>query len=293
MKKIVKKIYHKLNPVHAVTSDELIGKYIQNGRIPWSPGYELYKWKSIKDALDSDSVLQSLGKGRLNPEFGIGLDERIVEYPWIFSLLGKGTGRLLDAGSTFNFETILDQDRIKSRELSIYTFHPEHRSFNERKISYLYGDLRCLPFRDNWFDEVVCQSTIEHIDMDNSIYGYDLKGIEEPRKKSYEYLKVVEELIRVTQKGGQLLISFPYGRFENHGFFQQFDREMLGRIEEMLKPEGKFELAFFRYFKDGWKMVKQEECDTAESFNPHTGAGKGEDGAAHCRGICGIKFIKA
>jgi ubiquinone/menaquinone biosynthesis C-methylase UbiE len=29
-----------------------------------------------------------------------------------------------------------------------------------------YGDLRVLPFKDNYFDEIVCQSTLEHIDMD-------------------------------------------------------------------------------------------------------------------------------
>jgi SAM-dependent methyltransferase len=272
---------------------DVIAGYIQNGRIPWSAGYENYKWKEIKKVIQSDILFKLIKNKNLPKDYGLSLDERIVEYPWILSKLRSGSGRLLDAGSTFNFEVILDQELVKQKELSIYTFHPEPKSFNERRISYLYGDLRQLPFANQWFDEVVCQSTIEHIDMDNSIYGYDLKGIAEPRKKSYEYMNVISELVRVLKSEGTLLITFPYGKFENHGFFQQFDAEMLSKMNAELQQSGTFTLTFFRYFKDGWKLVSQTECDDSESFNPHTGVGKGNDGAAHCRGICGVNFKKA
>jgi hypothetical protein len=207
--------------------------------------------------------------------------------------LKESSKRLLDAGSTFNCEAILNLKELKNKELIIYTFHPESVSFNEKKVSYVYGDLRELPFKNGWFEDVVCQSTIEHIDMDNSMYGYDLAHSGETKAKSYEYIKVINELVRVLCSKGSLRITFPYGKFENHGFFQQFDSEMLGKITDILLNKGSYSLAFFRYFKDGWKIVSQAECDSSESYNPHTGIGKGDDGAAHCRGICCINFNKS
>jgi hypothetical protein len=100
------------------------------------------------------------------------------------------------------------------------------------------------------------------------------------------------ELIRILKPGGQLLLTFPYGTHENHGFFQQFDEEMLERITEALSANGNFSKEFIIYSKAGWRFEKQENCNTSVSHNPHTGNGKGEDGAAHCRCVCCIQFYK-
>jgi hypothetical protein len=294
--KYLRKAYRMVTPSRSKVEEQAkrkrLASYLKNGRVPWSEGYHDYKWDEIEKAITSADIIQKFKNSKIQ-SFGLGIDERIIEYPWIFSALSDSAGRLLDAGSTFNFKTILDQPIIKKKELSIYTYYPEHRSFNENRISYLYGDLRLLPFRDNWFEEIVCHSTIEHIDMDNSMYGYELKGNPEPKDKSYKYLEVVNELVRVLKGNGKLLITFPFGRFENHGFFQQFDGEMLRKITEVMHSKGSYSLTFFRYFREGWKIVPQAECESLESYNPHTGIGKGEDGAAHSRGICCIHFIKS
>ena len=225
--------------------------------------------------------------------YGYRLDERIVEYPWILANLKKGKTIFLDAGSTFNFGYLLNNELIQNKEKFIYTFYPEDKSYNHKRISYVYGDLRDLPFRDNFFEEIVCQSTIEHIDMDNSMYGYDLKStLELVSNKSYEYVKVIKELLRVLKSDGQLLLTFPYGKFENHGFFQQFDDEMVAIITDLMKNSGKYELFFFKYLPDGWIFANQEECNDSESFNPHTQIGKKDDFAAHSRAICCVKFIQ-
>ena len=291
-KKIVRKIFPLKLPVISDNSEQLIDKYISNGRIPWSKGYSEYKWAFILKSLEDKKMLTSFGAGeQLEEDFAIGLDERTVEYPWIFSKLSDKKSRILDAGSTFNFSQIVNLDILKQKDLSILTYFPEENIFNNKRISYIYSDLREVPFRDEWFDEIVCQSTIEHIEMDNSIYGYDTGKVRE-EKKNYEYLKAVNELVRVLKKKGVFLLTFPYGEFENHGFFQQFDREMLNRLEQLLKKYGECDLSFFMYRQKGWSIVTQEECDHSISYNPHTGRGKGVDGAAHCRGICCIKFVK-
>lgn len=264
--------------------------YIQNGRIPWSEGYVEFKWERIQEVLHSMKILEMFSNNTI-VDFEIGIDERIVEYPWILSQLSDSKVKLLDAGSTFNFLDILQLEKIKNKELSIQTFYPESNCFFNKRISYVYEDLRNIPFKDAYFQEIVCQSTLEHIDMDNSMYGYSLQDTP-ITTKSYEYLRVIHELERVLQSNGLLLLTFPYGKFENHGFFQQFDSEMVDRIIEYLNVKGTIELTFFKYFITGWACTKKEECDDAISYNPHTGIGKGIDNAAHSRAICCVKFIK-
>jgi SAM-dependent methyltransferase len=196
----------------------------------------------------------------------------------------------LDAGSTFNFDFIVDHPIISQKQLTIFTYFPEENCFFKKRISYVFGDLRNICFKDSLFDEIVCQSTIEHIDMDNSIYGYS--GQQTIGHKSYEYLKAVAELIRALKPNGKLLLTFPFGKYEYHGFFQQFDEEMLQRILELFDGNGSYNLDFFKYEKEGWRFADRSELHAIQSYNPHTGIGKLDDGAAHCRSIACIEFIK-
>ena len=268
-------------------------KFFKNGQIPWSEGYAIHKEKSIIQNISDDVILELFSKKIIPANYGFRLDERIIEYPWILSNLKKEKTIFLDAGSTFNFDYILKNGLVANKEKYIYTFYPEAKSYNHKRISYVYGDLRELPFRDNFFEEIVCQSTIEHIDMDNSMYGYELKStLDVVTSKSYEYLKVIDELLRVLKNDGQILLTFPYGKFENHGFFQQFDKEMVNRIIDKMKIFGVPEFTFFKYLPQGWIVATQEECNESESFNPHTQMGKKDDFAAHSRAICCVKFIK-
>lgn len=264
--------------------------YLRNGRVPWSFGYSEYKEKYIKEVLQNDQIIECFKTGSLPDNYGLGIDDRSVEYPWIFSKIDNKKQRFLDAGSTFNYEYIIEQEILKDKEITIFTYFPEHNCFFHRRVSYLYGDLRDMMFKDSCFDLIVCHSTIEHIDMDNSMYGYTMENC--VTDKSYEYLKAVDEMLRVLVPDGKLLLTFPYGIFENHGFFQQFDEEMLGKLTDNLAGKGKFNLTFFKYEPSGWRFATQVEINEVVSYNPHTGIGKGSDGAAHSRGIACIEFIK-
>lgn len=266
--------------------------YSLTGRKPWSYGYNDTRWELIDKNLNNASLISSFQNKKIPAGFAIGFDERAVEYLWIFSKLSDNPCCLLDAGSTFNFPQIAFQPKLKGKILSIFTFYPEPNNFASSRISYVYGDLREMPFKDSWFDEVVCQSTIEHVDMDNSIYGYELAKNEDERKKSYEYMKVVEELIRVLKSKGRLLLTFPYGKFEHHGFFQQFDAEMVQHIFDRLQQAGQYSADYILYHASGWSFAAADDCKNSESYNPHTGKGKGNDGAAHCRAVCCIEFVK-
>lgn len=267
--------------------------YRLGGKKPWSYGYNDARWELIANSIRQPNLLDGFRTGNIPAGFGIGFDERVVEYPWIFSRLNQnGKTCLLDAGSTLNFEPLIHHNSIASKELTIYTYYPEPVNFVPERVSYLFGDLRRIPLRDEQFEEIICQSTIEHIDMDNSIYGYDMDRNQEVQQKSYEYLKVIDELLRLLKPGGRLLLTFPYGIFENHGFFQQFDAEMVERISQSMKLQGNLTQDYLLYAPTGWHFASVESCNKSTSYNPHTGKGKGHDGAAHCRCVCCITFIK-
>ena len=88
-------------------------------------------------------------------------------------------------------------------------------------------------------------------------------------------------------------MTFPFGKFKNYGFFQQFDKEMVDRVSELLVNRGELKIDYIEYKKEGWVFSSQDKCNEILSFNPHTGEDKGEDGAAHSRCVCVIDFIKA
>jgi SAM-dependent methyltransferase len=282
---MIKTLKHTLVPFRKLV-------YMLSGKKPWSYGYNDTRWAKIAQSIRNNNLLAAFNKGAIPLEFGIGFDERMVEYPWIFSKIKKDKAAFLDAGSTFNFTEIISHPDLSDEALTIFTYYPEHNNFCHKRISYVYGDLREMPFRSNYFSQVVCQSTIEHVDMDNAIYGYELKKNENEAAKSYEYLKVIHELIRVLKPGGQLLLTFPYGKFEHHGFFQQFDAEMVNHMKEVMYKAGTVTDEYMAYHPNGWRFETAEACKNIISFNPHTGKGKGTDGAAHCRCVCCITFIK-
>ncbi|NNE14185.1 MAG: class I SAM-dependent methyltransferase [Saprospiraceae bacterium] len=289
----IKSILRKLFQHRDIDSTaEIINNYIKNGSVPWSKGYGEYKNLLISKSINDYVFLRSISAKNIPKNFGMKIDERIIEYPWIFSKLNDYKEDILDAGSTFNFDYVVNHNKFKNKDLTIFTFAPETNAFPKKRVSYVYGDLRDMPFENNQFDTVVSQSTIEHIDMDNSIYGYDIEHNENEEKKSYDYIKAVKEMTRVLKSKGTLLITFPFGKFENHGFFQQFDDEMLDRILNYFDDLGDYSVDFFKYEKDGWRFAERDELQEVVSYNPHSGKGKMNDGAAHCRSVACIHFIK-
>src|SRR3954454_12407795 len=128
-------------------------RFQRSGMKPWTKGYIEYKLHEIARVLRAGDFRPE----NLPPGFGFRLDERIVEYPWFFSRLPSGPGVLLDAGSILNFDFLLDQPALQEKQLHICTLAPESECFWQKGkgVSYLFDDLRNLPYRDHWFDWAV------------------------------------------------------------------------------------------------------------------------------------------
>jgi len=288
LKRTIYPLYHFLSSLF-----EPVSKLIYNYRnIPHSIGYIPSKWQYIDKSINNIELLSEFQNKKIPPKFGIGIDERCVEYSWLFANFSEDSHSILDAGSTFNFKQLVNHSYFKNRKLHIYTFYPEFINFSKEYLKYDYGDLRNMKYENNTFDQVISQSTIEHIDMDNSIYGYELSKNEDSQQRSYEYLKAISEYVRVLKSGGQMLLTFPYGKFENHSFFQQFDSTMVNEIQKLLKDLGILEIEYIKYTQDGWTFAPMSECNDLMSYNPHTGNGIGDDGAAHSRCVCCLKWKK-
>src|SRR5581483_4544074 len=188
-------------------------RFVRNGMRPWTNGYLEYKQREIQRALQEKSFCaKQLPRG-----YGFRLDERIIEYPWFFSRLPPGHGRLLDAGSTLNFEFVLEQPALRDKKIDICTLAPEARCFWRKGVSYMYEDLRALPYRDELFDWIVCLSTIEHVGMNNALYS---GSHENEESRAHDYLRAVLELKRVLKFGGILYLSAPFGKAANLGWYQ-------------------------------------------------------------------------
>lgn len=240
----------------------------------WGLGYDQARTALIKD------VLRDVSRP-LSPGCGHAMDERCVEYPWVLRELGLAGGRILDAGSALNHPYILGHPLLRLADLTILTLSPEAHCEWRRGISYIYGDLRNTVLRDNQFDTVVSLSTLEHVGMDNIAFSKDERHAEH---RLEDVFLAFRELRRVLRPGGRLLFTVPYGVYENHGTFQQFDASLLKRCAEAFAPDA-MQDTYYLYEKAGWRVAEKEECAEARyAKTPWSPKGlAGDDGAAASR----------
>lgn len=235
---------------------------------PWDEGYWPRQVELVSFLLDSpDAQALFARRGRLPRGYGVGFDERVVEYPWLAARLPGG--KVLDAGSTLNHPHVLERFLPRVKELHVATLAPEDVAFPS--VSYEYSDLRELPYEDEAFDAVVSLSTLEHVGMDQTTYGLDAPRADDPAS---ELRRAVAELRRV---GRTLLATVPYGAAEDHGWFRQLDRaevESLGG-----------EVEVYRYTADGWQRSSLSEAADARYHDHHADQTVPPDRAAAARAV--------
>jgi SAM-dependent methyltransferase len=237
--------------------------------------------RAIAAMLADAALLDRMAGGEpLSRGHGAGLDERAVEIPWVVGMLARSpAGSLLDAGSALNHASVVAHAALAARDLTICTLAPESSCFWQRGISYQFGDLRSLPFRDAWFQHVACVSTLEHVGFDNSGFTGDACDSEH---SAGAFLDVAAELARVLQPGGLLLLTVPFGQPQQFDAFRQFDAHRLAAARAAFAPVNAVE-HFFRYDDDGWRLSDAAACEDA-MYNDHAVPAAGGGRAAGRRG---------
>lgn len=279
----VRTIYRRGNRAYRVR------KYVSSGRIPWTEGYSEYRSDFISDVLDDNALLDRFRQNQqLPPGYGVRLDERVVEYPWVLSRLVDGVTRLLDAGSTLNRSFLLELPILRKKSIVIYTLAPEG-VIEQANVSYIYGDLRQTILKDEVFEEIVCISTLEHIGLDNTlIYTPDGRYKE---SQPFDYRDALCEFRRLLTPGGQMLVTIPYGRYQNCGWLQQFDRELLD--DAIRAFDGTLlDQAFYRYTPGGWVLADAVDCVDCEYYDIHAQPNHDPDYAAAARAVACIQLIR-
>ena len=235
----------------------------RRGSVPHAAGANAARWIAIEESFAGSTG----GYGANDP----GVDERVVEYAWLFDRMRalKPAGRVLDAGSVLNYRPVIDAWRAAQfPPVSIVTLAYEGHAYPATHTSYEFADLRQLPYRDEWFSTVMCLSTIEHVGLDNRIYGAAAEGPSDPTR---EAVRALQELQRVLRRGGTLLLSVPFGRSANRGWFRIFDSRDLEPLVSAPGWEGQ-RIRIFKAEPKGWREVPAGEASAA-GYNEPPGRG--------------------
>ena len=234
----------------------------RRGCVPHAAGANAARWLALERSLRPGPA------GRAYGSDAPGLDERVVEYAWLFDrmrAMNAADAWVLDAGSVLNYAPILAGWRAAGLPpVSIVTLAYEGHAYPATNVGYEYADLRRLPYRDEWFTTVLCLSTIEHVGLDNRIYGAAAEATSNPAR---EAVRALQELQRVLRRGGSLLLSVPFGRSANRGWFRIFD---LRDLEPLLSAPG-WETPLVRCFRAeraGWREVAPADAEDAGYNEP-------------------------
>jgi SAM-dependent methyltransferase len=193
------------------------------------------------------------------------MSERVVEVPWVLSRY-RSQSKVLDVGTASAFPRYLDLlRRLHVPELYGVDLRPRRIPM----IQMAVGDVRHLPYANGSFDLILCISTIEHVGLDNSGYGVRAD------MDSEGDVQALRELTRVLARGGQLLITLPFGASQTFKWFRQYDLAAWQRLSDAAAVEVG-ELATYSLNDAGWA-----QC--SPTANP-TG-GFQQSGARGARGV--------
>lgn len=286
--KIKKTVLQLLENIEKVLLNFKKYRYLKSERIPWTTGYNEYKYDTIGEFINSRE-LACFSDKKLPSEYGYRLDERAVEYPWFFARIKDTEKIILDAGSVLNHRQILSAEKLKGRNLYISTLFYEGRPESVPSPSYIYEDLRDMCFRDDFFDAICSLSTLEHIGLDNTkIYTPDQSKKE---NEKHSFLAAVREFRRVLKPEGTLYLSMPFGAYRNHGWFQVFDAEMVNMVVEAFAPESS-DITYFRYEKDQWNFSDEVQCRNDSCLDMRSGDPFEHDYLAFSRSVVCLELKK-
>jgi len=186
--------------------------------------------------------------------FGVNLPERVVEL--LLARLSYWPGAaVLDVGHANSMVCHRSMVRSLPGPRLITGIDMAEPVFEDSELyaSSVQGDVCATPFPENAFDLVWCISSLEHVGMDNSGYG-------EARSDDATPERALEEMFRITRPGGSLLVTVPFGRLEDHGWFRNLDADALEGLLERVRARGTVHEMYFAHSPGaGWSRADARE----------------------------------
>ena len=210
-----------------------------------------------------------------NYPYAPGTTERSIEIHWALSR-HEGGGRVLEVGCSWADENAAYIEGLKA--LAIAELHGiDISSKPAPNFIKKTADIRASGYPSDFFDTVFCISTIEHVGRDNARHYSpvaELEAKEEPDRAA------LVEMLRITKPAGKILVTVPFGKFEDHGWFINYDRAGIARLFRGVPKSEEY----FKYTSEGWRP-----CDPDEI----SGTGYGENGAPAAAGLACFEIIKS
>ena len=204
--------------------------------------------------------------------YGRGLPERVVELLAARRSYRPGL-RVLDVGHAHVMACHRDLLRTlpAPRDLTGIDIADPVYDAAELYARSVRGSVTAMEFPDASFDLVWCISALEHFGMDNSGYTPDFVVDERMAERA------LEEMLRVLRPGGSLLLTLPFGRYENHGWFRNFDAAHLRGLLDPVRARTQVHELYFRHASPGGWAAAEPEALRNVGY-----ADQGNDGAAAC-----------
>lgn len=181
-------------------------------------------------------------------------DERAIEIPWCLARY-SGERRVLDVGTANAVPAWVEGLRALEA--------PKLVTVDLAEPADVIADVRSLPFADGSFDLAFCVSTLEHVGLDNTVYGLGAERDESGPQRA------LRELRRVASR---VIASVPVGVADDQGW--QVVRPALEWIA-LFERSGfvVFEDELYLHADDGWRTTSVAEADAARYGASGPGAG--------------------
>lgn len=188
--------------------------------------------------------------------------ERAIEVPWVGHAIQHSFGLWLDVGFA-HAEDRYWQAIYRSRKRLLrygYGLDITMPSVPNPLPMFVQADLIAdsldsLPR----FDVITCISTLEHVGCDNKMYNPKFGAIANP---SQTQLDCLQKMLRQLTARGHLLLSLPYGKYQDNQWFLQYDAKMVDAIKRVALLAGKA-VIYEGYYRlvdgQGWANSKPEQ----------------------------------
>lgn len=213
---------------------------------------------------------------RLPPDYGKGLPERAVEL--LVARLSYRSGlSVLDVGHAYATRAHLHMLRSLPEPrcltgIDIAAPSYDTKPYYQRSIS---ADVTASGLPDDTFDLIWCISSLEHFGMDNSAYTEQFERTQEHDARA------MREMVRMLVPGGTLVVTVPYGRYEDLGTQRNYDAERWQALLSTIRPKTRVAEMYFRHtYGSGWGQADPQELRYVGYYD-QANAGAGAIAVAH------------